>query len=66
MQVPAAMRLACRTFRTIKQNLILTAAYNVAGIRLAWIGVLPPIVAAAAQSLPDVGILVNFSRLLRF
>lgn len=65
MQVPAAMRLARRTFRTIKQNLILTAAYNVAGIGLAWLGILPPIVAAAAQSLPDVVILVNSSRLLR-
>ena len=65
MQVPATVRLARRTFRTIKQNLFLTAAYNVVGIALAWIGILPPIAAAAAQSFPDVAILLNSSRLLR-
>jgi len=65
MQVPAAVRLARRTFRTIKQNLFLTAAYNAVGIALASVGVLPPIAAAAAQSLPDVAILLNSSRLLR-
>ena len=65
MQVPAAVRLARRTFRTIKQNLFVTAAYNALGIALAWVGVLPPIAAAAAQSFPDVVILLNSSRLLR-
>ncbi len=30
------------------------------------IGILPPILAAAAQSLPDIGILANSSRLLRW
>ncbi len=64
-QVPAAVRLARRTFRTIGQNLLLTGLYNLAGITLAWLGVLPPIAAAAAQSLPDVVILLNSSRLLR-
>lgn len=64
-QVPAAVRLARRTFRTIKQNLVLTAAYNAVGIGLACVGILPPIAAAAAQSLPDVAILLNSSRLLR-
>ena len=65
MQVPAAVRLARRTFRAIQQNLLLTAAYNVAGIALAWAGILPPIAAATAQSFPDVAILFNSSRLLR-
>lgn len=65
MQVPVAVRLARRTFRTIKQNLFFTAAYNAVGIALAAIGVLPPIAAAAAQSFPDVAILINSSRLLR-
>ncbi|MBI3668275.1 MAG: cation-translocating P-type ATPase [Acidobacteria bacterium] len=64
-QVPTAVRLARRTFRTIQQNLLLTAAYNALGIALAWIGVLPPIAGAAAQSLPDVAILLNSARLLR-
>jgi Cd2+/Zn2+-exporting ATPase/Cu+-exporting ATPase len=65
MQVPATVRLARRTFRTINQNLFLTAGYNAVGIALAWVGILPPIMAAAAQSLPDVAILLNSSRLLR-
>jgi Cd2+/Zn2+-exporting ATPase/Cu+-exporting ATPase len=64
-QVPAAVRLSRRTFQTIKQNLFLTAAYNIVGIALAWAGILPPIAAAAAQSLPDVAILLNSSKLLR-
>lgn len=64
-QVPVAVRLARRTFLVIKQNLWFTAAYNTIGIALAWVGILPPIVAAAAQSFPDVAILLNSSRLLR-
>jgi len=46
-------------------NLGFTALYNVVGIALAAVGVLPPVLAAAAQSLPDLGILGNSSRLLR-
>ena len=38
-------------------NLGLTGAYNVVGLTLAAFGILPPILAAAAQSLPDLGIL---------
>ncbi len=64
-QIPAAIRLARKTFGTIKQNLLFTAIYNALGIALAWAGVIPPVVAAAAQSFPDVAILLNSSRLLR-
>ncbi len=39
--------------------------YNVVGLSLATIGVLPPMLAAAAQPLPDLGILGNSSRLIR-
>ncbi len=63
--VPDAIRTGRRAFRTIKQNLWFTAAYNVAGILLAAAGWLPPIMAAAAQSLPDVAVMLNSSRLLR-
>jgi Cd2+/Zn2+-exporting ATPase/Cu+-exporting ATPase len=63
--VPEAVRIGRRTFRTIKQNLWFAAGYNVVGILLAAVGWLPPIVAAAAQSLPDVAVMVNSSRLLR-
>jgi Cd2+/Zn2+-exporting ATPase/Cu+-exporting ATPase len=62
--VPDALRIARRTMRTVKFNLLFTALYNLVGLSLAALGILPPIVAAAAQSLPDLGILVNSSRLL--
>jgi Cd2+/Zn2+-exporting ATPase/Cu+-exporting ATPase len=63
--VPEVFRIAHRTMRVVRMNLGLTAAYNVAGLTLAAFGILPPILAAAAQSLPDLGILGNSSRLLR-
>ena len=51
--------------RVVKMNIWFTALYNLIGLSLAALGILPPIVAAAAQSLPDLGILANSSRLLR-
>jgi Cu+-exporting ATPase len=49
----------------VKMNLGFTAVYNMVGLTLAAFGILPPVLAAAAQSLPDLGILGNSSRLLR-
>lgn len=63
--IPEAVRIGRRAFRTIKQNLWFTAGYNVVGMALAATGWLPPIAAAAAQSLPDVAVMLNSSRLLR-
>ena len=63
--VPEAFRIARRTMRVVKLNIAFTAVYNVVGLSLAAVGLLPPIFAAAAQSLPDLGILANSSRLLR-
>jgi len=63
--VPEAIRIGRRAARTIKQNLLFTALYNVAGLTLAAVGLLPPVWAAAAQSLPDVAIMLNSARLLR-
>ncbi|MCC7368772.1 MAG: cadmium-translocating P-type ATPase [Chloroflexi bacterium] len=63
--VPEAIRLGRRSARVIRQNLGFTAAYNVIGIALAFVGLLPPVWAAAAQSLPDVAIMANSARLLR-
>ncbi|MEP7356643.1 MAG: cation-translocating P-type ATPase [Anaerolineales bacterium] len=63
--VPEAFRIARRTMRVVKMNLAFTAAYNVIGLSLAALGFLPPIFAAAAQSLPDLGIMANSARLLR-
>ncbi|MCC7165685.1 MAG: cadmium-translocating P-type ATPase [Anaerolineae bacterium] len=63
--IPDVFRIAQRTMRVVKMNLAFTGVYNVVGITLAAFGILPPILAAAAQSLPDLGILANSSRLLR-
>jgi len=63
--VPESVVLGRRAARTIRQNLGFTAAYNVIGITLALLGLLPPIWAAAAQGLPDVAIMGNSARLLR-
>ncbi|MGE3796572.1 MAG: heavy metal translocating P-type ATPase [Thermomicrobiales bacterium] len=66
MLVPEAFRVARRTMRTVKTNIGFTAVYNVVGLTLAAFGFLSPVVAAAAQSLPDLGIMANSSRLLRY
>jgi len=63
--VPELFRTARRTMRVVKTNLGFTAVYNVVGISLAAMGILPPMLAAAAQSLPDLGIMANSARLLR-
>ncbi|MFN8473854.1 MAG: cation-translocating P-type ATPase [Anaerolineae bacterium] len=63
--VPELFKIAKRTMRVVKMNIGFTAGYNLVGLSLAAIGILPPILAAAAQSLPDLGILGNSARLLR-
>jgi Cd2+/Zn2+-exporting ATPase/Cu+-exporting ATPase len=63
--VPAAVRLGRRGARTIRQNLGFAALYNVVGVSLAAAGLLPPVWAAAAQSLPDVAIMLNSAKLIR-
>jgi Cu+-exporting ATPase len=63
--VPDLFAIAKRTMRVVKMNLSFTILYNLLGLSLAAFGILPPILAAAAQSLPDLGILANSSRLLR-
>jgi Cd2+/Zn2+-exporting ATPase/Cu+-exporting ATPase len=63
--VPEVIRIARRTLRVVKINLAFTAVYNLVGLSLAAFGILPPVLAAAAQSLPDIGILGNSARLLR-
>lgn len=65
MLVPQVFQIARRTMRVVKTNLTFTGLYNLVGLSLAAMGFLPPIFAAAAQSLPDLGILANSSRLLR-
>jgi P-type Cu+ transporter len=63
--VPQVFEIAQRTLSVVKGNITFTVFYNVIGLTLAALGFLPPILAAAAQSLPDIGILANSSRLLK-
>ncbi|MEV5011459.1 cation-translocating P-type ATPase [Streptomyces sp. NPDC055692] len=63
--VPQSVRIARRTARAIRINIGFTAGYNAVGLSAAAFGILPMMLAAAAQSLPDLGILANSARLLR-
>ena len=64
-RVPELFALSRRTMGVVKLNIGFTAAYNLVGITLAAVGLLPPIFAAALQSIPDLGIMGNSARLLR-
>jgi len=63
--VPQVLHIARRTMGVVKTNILFTGVYNIAGLTLAAFGFLPPMLAAAMQSIPDLGILANSSRLLR-
>ncbi len=63
--VPEAFALAQRTMRVVRGNLVYTFVYNLVGLSLAALGLLPPMWAALAQSIPDLLILGNSARLLR-
>ena len=63
--IPDVLHIAKRTTRVVKGNIVFTLIYNTLGLTLAAFGYLPPILAAAAQSIPDLVILGNSSRLLR-
>jgi Cd2+/Zn2+-exporting ATPase/Cu+-exporting ATPase len=65
MLIPQLLQTARRTMRVVKGNLGFTAVYNLVGLMLAAFGFLSPMLAAALQSIPDLGILGNSARLLR-
>jgi len=64
--VPEALGLARVTLRTIKQNLFWAFFYNIAGIPLAALGFLSPILCALAMGLSDLVVIGNALRLLRW
>ena len=63
--VPAAIDISRRTLRKIRQNLVWAFLYNVAGIPLAALGYLNPVVAGAAMALSSVSVISN-ALLLRY
>ena len=64
--VAAALDISDRTVAKIRQNLFWAFAYNVAGIPLAALGYLNPVVAGAAMALSSVSVMANALLLKRW
>ncbi|QNP47282.1 heavy metal translocating P-type ATPase [Diaphorobacter aerolatus] len=64
--VAAALDISHRTVRKIRQNLFWAFAYNIAGIPLAALGFLSPVVAGAAMALSSLSVMTNALLLKRW
>ena len=64
--VADALEVSDRTVRKIRQNLFWAFAYNAAGIPLAALGYLSPVVAGAAMALSSVSVMANALLLRRW
>jgi P-type Cu+ transporter len=64
--VPAALDVAARTRRTIRQNLGWAFVYNLVGIPLAAFGILPPVFAGAAMAFSSVSVVTNSALMARW
>ncbi|MFN3654740.1 MAG: heavy metal translocating P-type ATPase, partial [Candidatus Nitrosotenuis sp.] len=66
MDVARAIRLSRATMRKIKENLFWALAYNTGAIPIAAVGLLSPIIAAAAMALSSISVIANSTLLKRF
>jgi len=64
--VPEALGLARATLRTIRQNLFWAFFYNAAGVPLAALGFMSPVLCAAAMGVSDLIVIGNALRLRRW
>ena len=64
--VPAALEVSRRTVAKIRQNLFWAFIYNTAGIPLAALGYLSPVLAGAAMALSSVSVVSNALLLARW
>ena len=64
-QVVQARRLAHKTLRTIKQNIVLSISYNIVMVPLAMMALVSPIVAALTMPVSSLLVIANAARIRR-